>query len=235
MKPSRLLKDLPDSFNSWKGEPREPGLTEKQILAKDTDFERMHYVSSNFGRAPVEVSLVFSGKNVSESIHRPEVCLRAQGWEFVSENDVVFDGLLLNDEKLPFRELVCRFPLKRRLGEGEDAAMEPILLSNGEPAYRWRVFYYTFVGYRDIVSGHYQRTLMDIKSRITGGYDQRWAYATFSVPLTGNISDELRPHLFPRTDIMNHEEVQVYMQNFLKELLPKIIKEPGAGVDPSLD
>lgn len=224
MKESRLVRKLPQRFGSWVGAPREPGAEEKRILAKDTDFERMHYVSRGYGKAPVEVSLVFSGKNVSESIHRPEVCLRAQGWEFVSESDVIFSDVLANDEKLPVRELICRYPLMRRVGQVKNTKLEPVLLADGKPAYRWRVFYYTFIGHRKIVSGHYGRTFEDIKTRITSGYDQRWAYATFSVPLTGRISEEFRSAIVPGLDILNHEETKNYMKDFLVELLPLVVK-----------
>lgn len=235
MKPSRLIKNLPESFSSWQGEPREPGAKEKQILAKDTEFERMHYVSNGYGKAPVEVSVVFSGKSVNQSIHRPEICLRAQGWEFVKENNVIFDELLQDGEVLPLRELVCRFPLMRRVGAGEDAELEPVLLSDGTQAYRWRIFYYTFIGHSDIVSGHYARTLQDIKTRVAGGYDQRWAYATFSVPLTADVAEEIRPYVFPGIDVLDHEETKSYMKDFLKELLPIVIKNPKEGVDATLD
>jgi len=43
MKPSRLARELPLTFGSWSGSPSEPGIREKKILAKDTEFERMRY------------------------------------------------------------------------------------------------------------------------------------------------------------------------------------------------
>ena len=43
MKPSRLAKSLPETVGSWAGKPEEPGVAEKEKLAKDTEFERMRY------------------------------------------------------------------------------------------------------------------------------------------------------------------------------------------------
>lgn len=232
MRPSRLLKKLPAQFGIWEGKPREPGQREKKILAKDTEFERMSYSSSNYGKVPLEVSLVFSGKNVNQSIHRPEVCLEAQGWQFVKERDVVFDGVLGSEEALPLREITCRFPLHQQ--EAEDARREPILTKDGEQAYSWRIFYYTFFGYEKITSGHYDRTFADMSSRIMGGYDQRWAYATFSVPVTKEHADQgLR--IDPTIDLLDFRGAQKHVRNFLSELLPIMVTPPREGVDATLE
>lgn len=230
MKPSRLLKELPESFSAWSGQPQEPGEREKQILAKDTEFRRMSYANLDGRRPQVEASLVFSGKSVNESIHRPEVCLRAQGWEFVSERNVSFEGVLPSGEMLPLREIVCRRKIMRQ--ESEDAPLEDVLNAEGEPAYRWRLFYYTFIGHEAIVSGHYQRTMQDIRCRIVGGYDQRWAYATFSSSITGKFVEQ-GFNIHP-LDSLSIEETTMHIKEFLQELLPDVIMPPREGVDPSL-
>ena len=75
------------------------------------------------------------------------------------------------------KEMICKRVLMRQNDAGK---LEPVLLENGQQAFIWRSFYYTFIGHEKIVSGHYQRTREDIKDRIFKGHDQRWAYATFS-------------------------------------------------------
>lgn len=230
MKPSRLSKGLPETFSAWTGEPQEPGEREKAILAKDTEFRRMSYRSADQARPPVETSLVFSGKNVNESIHRPEVCLRAQGWNFVSERTVEFEGLLPNGEVLPVRELVCRRPMMER-GE-EEGSVREVFNGDGEPIFHWRIFYYTFFGYEVIVSGHYERTIQDIKSRIVGGYDQRWAYATFSSPIVGRYAEQ--GVAVGVWEPMSLKKTSDHIRDFLKELLPLVVMPPREGTDPSL-
>ena len=72
--PDVHLRELP-GFTSEKLEPSE---AELQVLPKDTRFEKRRYTASN-GEWMI-VSLVYGGKSKS-SIHRPELCLPAQGFQ----------------------------------------------------------------------------------------------------------------------------------------------------------
>ena len=229
MKPSRLTKSLPETVGTWTGKPEEPGAAEKEKLAKDTEFERMRY-EDQAGQLPsVQTSIVFSGRNLSQSIHQPEVCLDAQGWEFMAQKRHEWKGLLPGDEVLPVKQILCRRVLFRKNEEGE---YEDIVLPNGEKAYIWRVFYYTFFGHETIVSGHYERTAEDIKDRLLKGYDQRWAYATFSSFGTQKHRDQgLR---FESGAGLDEMQTEAHIQTFLKLLLPIVVSDPGEGYDESL-
>ena len=233
MKPSRLAKNLPTTFAGWVGQPSEPGEREKAILARDTEFERALYFQPDQPTLPVEASIVFSGKNLSQSIHQPEVCLRAQGWTFVTEKYLVFEGLLPNGEKLPMKEMICKRPMMKKV-EGPEEKLVPELLPNGKPKMIWRAFYYTFFGHEAVVSGHYQRTIVDMKDRLLKGYDQRWAYATFSAYITAKHQEQ-GYRLYPeRVEVLDQEKVKAHIQTFLKELLPQVLAAPGKGYDESL-
>ena len=229
MKPSRLAKSLPETVGSWAGKPEEPGVAEKEKLAKDTEFERMRY-EDQAGQLPsVQTSIVFSGRNLSQSIHQPEVCLDAQGWEFMAQKRHDWKGLLPGDEVLPVKKILCRRVLFRKNEEGD---YEDVVLPNGEKAYIWRVFYYTFFGHESIVSGHYERTAEDIKDRLLKGHDQRWAYATFSSFVTQKHRDQgLR---FESGAGLDEKQTEAHIQTFLKMLLPIVVSEPGEGYDESL-
>ncbi len=229
MKPSRLARNLPESFTNWRGKPQEPGSQEKKILARDTEFERMHYVDTVTRLPSVEASIVFSGKNLSQSIHRPEVCLRAQGWNFVSESYEVWPDLLPNGELLPVKELICRM-VYRRTNEAGDP--EDVLREDGSPVYIWRAFYYTFFGHERVVAGHYERTGEDMKDRLLKGHDQRWAYATFSSFITKKHEEQRLNQ--GAVDILDEAETKTHIQSFLKELLPLVVSAPGEGVDLDL-
>ncbi|MDA7877367.1 EpsI family protein [Akkermansiaceae bacterium] len=231
MKPSRLSKELPEQLGDWRGIPREPGALEKKVLAQDTEFRRMEY-RDVIGRFPaIETSIVFSGKNLSQSIHRPEVCLRAQGWTFVHENYLSLEGLLPSGAELPVKEMICkRVAMKNPEKKGDKPT--PFLNDKGEEVILWRVFYYTFFGHEKIVAGHYQRTLVDMKDRLLEGYDQRWAYATFSAFITSKHAEQgIMPAGSPS---FNEEETTGLMKEFLKELLPIMVSDPGEGYDPTL-
>lgn len=229
MKPSRLAKELPENFSNWTGKPQEVGERERKILAQDTEFERMRYFHLDDELPAVEASIVFSGKNLSQSIHRPEVCLRAQGWQFVKEASHKWEGLLPDGEVLPVREIICKQIHHFKNDEGE---LEPTLLENGKPLEIWMSFYYTFIGHEQIVSGHYERTAEDIKDRLFKGYDQRWAYATFSSVITGKYAEQGAPT--GNQMILNEDETRGHVSRFLKELLPIILSSPGKGVDDSI-
>ena len=229
MRASRLSKELPEQFGDWSGRPQEVGSREKAVLPGDTEFERMEYRHLGQTKPPVQVSIVFSGKNLSQSIHRPEVCLRAQGWEFASERYFIWDDILPNRERLPVKEIVCRIARMERNESGDPVA---VLLPNGEQSYEWRAFYYTFFGHSKIVSGHYQRTGEDIKDRLFKGYDQRWAYATVSSFISQKFVDQ--GFVVGSLEVMDEVETKQHIIEFLQELLPLIVADPGEGTDPSL-
>lgn len=85
MTPEVTVADAPDcrlyDIDGFKSETLKPSEAELNVLPKDTVIEKRRYVS----RAGdwFQVTLVIGGKTKS-SIHRPELCLPAQG--FIMEN-----------------------------------------------------------------------------------------------------------------------------------------------------
>ncbi len=208
MKPSRLVRNLPLQFGSMQG--RQVAVTgeELKILAKDTIFERASYVNIQNRQQPsIEVSVVFSGKDLNNSIHRPERCLKSQGWNFSKERKVVVKGAMPDGSDMPFREIVCTKPVK---------------LPDGRVVNIMRVQYYTFLGHVVITESHYERTLQDMKDRLFKGYDQQWAYATFSMPVTKFEADQG----FSRAQgwgVFTLEESEEMLENFIRQLSPLVI------------
>lgn len=209
--PSCLSKDLPESLGEWASVKRVASKIEKQVLADDTQFARRIYYNPEQPQGiNVEVSVVFSGKDINNSLHRPEVCLRAQGWNFTRERSIVIPSILPDGSDLPVREIVCVHPQQSETGE-------QLFDKDGQPLSIKRIQYYTFFGAHNIVSGHYDRTFEDIKGRLFGGYDQQWAYATFSVgvPLGGSAQE----------DAENEEQSSLFLQGFMKNFLPQVLEE----------
>ncbi|MGJ8672995.1 exosortase-associated EpsI family protein [Rubritalea sp.] len=213
---SRLSKDLPASVGSWTSEKREVSAAELKILAADTEFARRYYTDTyDKGFSGVEVSLVFSGKDINNSLHRPEICLRAQGWNFERERSIVIPNVFADGSGLQVREIVCVRPRVKHNG------VEPPKNKFGEPVYDKRIQYYTFFGAEKIVSGHYDRTFADIEARLFKGYDQQWAYATFSVPVTSVYRDQ--GFRIPDEQVFDEKQSAEIMEGFMRELLPQVV------------
>lgn len=219
IQPSLLQKDLPHEFGNWTSQKGVVSQAELTVLASDTEFVRRRYrTSQRTGFSGVEVSFVYSGRDLNNSIHRPERCLRTQGWNFVRERSIIISDALGEGVGLPVREILCVRPRVKSNG------VEPPKNNKGEPLYDMRLQYYTFFGAEDIVSGHYERTFADMRGRLLGGFDQQWAYATFSVPVTSVY----REQGFEIADDLYFDEIQSteIMQGFMRELLPKVVATP---------
>src|SRR5450432_2531774 len=78
--------ELPARIGDWEGKDMEVSAREREVLAKDTGFARKVYRNS-FGDE-IYVSIVLSGEDMTNSIHRPERCLPAQGWNVTSTSQV---------------------------------------------------------------------------------------------------------------------------------------------------
>ncbi len=207
MKISCLTRHLPMQFDSMRGKREQITGKELQILAKDTEFERIQYSNRDHPYHPaVEVSVVFSGKDLNNSIHRPERCLRSQGWNFVKERSITLENVFPDGSDLPLREIVCKKPVVREDGSSFEAM---------------RAQYYTFFGHTGITESHYGRTFQDMKDRLFKGYDQQWAYATFSVPVTKIYADQ---GLMPDgPGVFNLEQSEKILEDFVRKLAPLVV------------
>ncbi|MBT8036564.1 MAG: EpsI family protein [Verrucomicrobiae bacterium] len=207
MKPTRLARNLPMQFASMQGKRVSVTGKELDILAKDTEFERASFINLDEPTHPaIEVSVVFSGKDLNNSIHRPERCLRSQGWNFSKQRKVVIKGAMPDGSGMPFQEIVCE---------------KSVQLENGKTIQVMRVQYYTFFGHTAITQDHYGRTLQDMKDRLFKGYDQQWAYATFSMPVTRVYADQGLTR--PGVKTYTLEESEAILADFIRQLAPKVV------------
>lgn len=211
---SRLASHLPERFGDWRGENIPISDRELEILARDTRFERKSFHNPYDSTSiPVEVSIVFSGKDLNNSIHRPETCMRTQGWEFVRMRYLTVAGVG-GSSGMPVKEMLCK-----RIRLGKDG--QPIAGKDGKPLEDWQLLYYTFIGHRTITPGHYARTFADIRDRVIGGYDQTWAYATFSSPIPGKYIEQGLSIGF--LDPMDTDETGAYLGEFIRSLMPTVL------------
>lgn len=210
---SRLIAELPDNLIGRLGRELQISAEERKVLADDTAFSRSRYFDESAQPDSfIDVSVVFSGKDINNSIHRPEICLKAQGWNFESEKYVTIEA---EGVTIPFKEIVCARPRQ----ESEE---RPFKNSKGEIIVDRRIQYYTFVGTEEIVAGHYERTWEDIKMRLLKGTDQQWAYITISMDVTESAQDGSEQSLY--FNVLNLEQTRAALKEFNMKAMPKLLK-----------
>lgn len=195
--PVGIALKLPIWVGNWIGEDSQVTSRELEVLAKDTAFARKLYTSTAGDK--VYVSIVLSGDDMTTSIHRPERCLPAQGWNL---QDSSTRTIKISDSQ----SLAATRLLGLRMVENKS---KKFAIRN--------LTYYWFVGYTDVTPSHFTRTMLDLRDRTLRGYDQRWAYVTVSATVTEGLG---RPE---RTE----EETARMIENFISQLAPKLTRPDG--------
>ena len=197
--PAGIALTLPNYIGDWIGEEGAVSDREREVLAKDTQFARKNY--TNVAGDRISVSIVLSGDDMTNSIHRPERCLPAQGWSLQSSEKKVLP--IANGKTLDVTKL---------------RDVRAIELRDKSRATLHNVNYYWFVGYSDMTASHLTRTGLDLRDRLLHGYNQRWAYVT----VTANVSEHLwRPE---RTE----DETSAILEDFIQKLVLDL-KRPEGG------
>ncbi len=171
---SAVKMELPSSSGSWHFKKIPPSEAELGTLAKDTEFSKAECYSIRPGEFDENgnplpdmlfVSVVLSGTDINNSIHRPERCMPAQGHQILESTDrpvQVRGGRSVTAKRL---KSIQRLPTAT---EGEFNELNCIT-------------YYFFVGHDSITNDHLGRTFTDMKDRLIRGMDQRWAYVSVSM------------------------------------------------------
>ena len=197
--PAGIGMTLPNVIGTWFGDDAAVTQKERETLAKDTQFARKVYTGPEGDQ--IFASIVLSGDDMTNSIHRPERCLPAQGWQVRASSKRAIQ--LPNGN--PFE--VTRLRNAQTLETPDKRRIEVTNLN-----------YYWFIGYRDMTASHLKRTEIDIRDRILLGQSQRWAYVT----IAANVSKGIwRPE---RTE----EETTTMLEKFMQELAPRLQKPDGA-------
>ena len=172
---SAIRMNLPAAIGSWQLQTTPPSEAEIGTLAKDTKFAKAICLCPRPGEYSndglhipdrADLSVVLSGHDLNNSIHRPERCMPAQGHNILAAKDVTLK--LANGRSITVRRLrsvqTLTNPDNRKLDRHFDC-----------------VTYYFFVGHDRIEHDHFQRTISDMSDRIVRGIDQRWAYVCVSM------------------------------------------------------
>lgn len=172
--PSAIRMEIPEELGGWTMRQIAETKEERQTLAPDTEFSKADCfkprdgISSFFYTGPQDqahVSIVLSGFDLANSIHRPERCMPAQGHEIYQSEKMLVE--LQGDRQVPVRRL---------LSIKTDKNLDGTVASKTHA-----VTYYVFVGHERITENHTRRTLFDMEDRLMKGEAQRWAYISVTM------------------------------------------------------
>jgi len=176
MAESAVKMDLPLKAGDWEMRSIPASAQEQATLAADTRFAKAICLSPREGEVDlatgmtipdrVDLSIVLSGHDLNNSIHRPERCMPAQGHVIGSSSNVILE--LPNERKITARRLLTVQSIPTNEERTEYASFNCVT-------------YYFFVGHHRITQDHLVRTLWDMKDRLVLGMDQRWAYVSASM------------------------------------------------------
>jgi len=191
----------------WLLMERPPSKKELQILAQDTKFsnavcalpriEQRSPITGETRSDIADLSIVLSGYDLANSIHRPERCLPAQGHKILRSE--VSELELRDGRTIP----VTRLLTQRSIPTAADGSTPPVVLNC--------IVYYFFVGCERITASHTNRTLIDIKDRVLRGEAQRWAYVSGFI----SYGDDEQPDWWGP---LNREQADKKIRQLLAEL-----------------
>lgn len=196
-----VIMDLPESIAGFAGKiiPATPG--EIATLPSDTQIVRREYTDLAGDR--IMASIVLSGGE-KRSIHRPEVCLPAQGWSMRG-------GRV---EELP-------------LADGRDlkvmnlSLVRDVEVGPGDRRKLYANYFYWFVGNGVTTPYHWSRVFLTSFDRITKNLNHRWAYVIVMSVVTEGFA--------PRGK--NEIQTVEMLKQFTTQLAPTFMRSGGQTSD----
>jgi hypothetical protein len=190
-----IVMKLPGTLVGLWGSEQPVSESEKVILPADTEFAKKFY-SDGLGN-DIHCQIVLAGAE-KRSIHRPEVCLPAQGWTIKSGEVMpvpLADGGTLDVMKL--------------------TVSRPVTLNNGTQRELTSIFCYWFIGKHTTTPHHFVRVLKTNFDMLLHNTNHRWAYVIVNAPvLEGFVSQG-----------KNLEQTTALIQSAIAELAPQIMPE----------
>lgn len=186
--------DLPSKVGGFSGTPQEVSESERVILPGDTEFAKMLYTNSSGDQ--VNCQIVLSGGE-KRSIHRPEICLPAQGW--VKKSGAAIPVRLDDGRTIDVMKLTISRPVEVQPGVRRELTS---------------YFLYWFIGKGTTTAHHWQRILSSDWDRVVHGISHRWAYVIVSAPILEGFTSGGK----------NADETLSMLTEFIGELAPDIMK-----------
>lgn len=190
-----VVMELPGTLVGLWGSDQPVSEAEKVILPADTEFAKKFY-SDGLG-SDIHCQIVLAGSE-KRSIHRPEVCLPAQGWTIKSGE--VVPVKLADVKTLEVMKLIVS---------------RPVTLNNGAQRELTSVFCYWFIGKNATTPHHFVRVLKTNLDMLLHNTNHRWAYVIVNAPvLEGFVSGG-----------KNLQQTTDRLEAAIAELAPQIMRE----------
>lgn len=189
-----VLMQLPDSVGDYWGEREEISEAEKTILPGDTEIIRKKYTDLEGNQ--IFCSIVLSGGE-KRSIHRPEICLPAQGWTIGAGKIEPIE--LKSGKTLDVMDL--SLSRSREIAPGELRTLRS-------------QFMYWFVGKDKTTPRHWDRIITTSWDRVFHKTNHRWAYVLASAAVTDNL----------RKNGKTAEQTTEMLEKFVREIVPTFQK-----------
>jgi len=196
-----VVMNLPYRIGDWWGTEGEMAPAEKLALPADTSLVRKSYESASGDN--VICSIVLAGAE-KRSIHRPEICLPAQGWTIRSSEVVPIP--LHSGRVLEAMNLTLSRP--QRMADGTEKELL---------AY----YFYWFVGDGEITPYHWRRIWLTSWDRVAHHVNHRWAYVIVNSVITGSVTP----------DGKSAPETLAMMKAFAADIVPYFQISEGAAPD----
>jgi len=192
--PDRI--QVPDLFGgNFYGSQAPVTEAERTILPADTEFARKNY--DDFHGHSIFFSIVLSGKQ-QYTIHPPQVCLVAQGWSIVHEENVPIH--LSTGQDLVVRNLTIQ---------------RDVLDSKKQHRAVYAHYMYWYVADGISTPSRERRNWVSSWDRVFHNRDHRWAYVIAMSLITDSI----------RQDGFNAEQTRKMLADFLSQIVPYIQRE----------
>ncbi len=176
------------------GDPAAVSDAEHRMLPKDTEFERKNY--SDYHEHNIFFSIVLSGVQ-QYTIHPPEICLVAQGWNIAGQDDVPIT--LQSGHKL----IVKNLHLQRDVVDANN--VHRII-----KAY----YMYWYVAEGLTTSSHLERNWISSWDRVVHNRDHRWAYVIAMSAITDSFMQNGQ----------NEQQTRDMLANFIRQIVPTFQK-----------
>jgi len=189
-----VIMKLPDTVDGFTGEDQPVSEAELRMLPKDTGFAKKAYKDNEGDQISSQIVLAGGEKR---SIHRPEICLPAQGWNLKTGSVV---PITLDDGRtLDVMRLIISKPLEIRPGVTKELTS---------------IFLYWFVGKNITTPRHEVRLAHTNWDKIVHNINHRWAYVIVSAPVLEGFSPNGK----------NEEDTMKMLEAFVGEIAPQIME-----------
>ncbi len=153
---------LPENLPGYKSELVPEASIVTNSLPPDTSFGQRLYTADDGFQSMINVVLMGADRT---SIHKPEICLVGQGWQF--------DGAATRPEKVRMtRPMAYELSVMRVVAHIDT-------VDNGQPVKRSCVYTYWFVDGNRFTARHNEWKWWLVKDFLLTGVLDRWAYVTF--------------------------------------------------------